>query len=94
MRLIITSIGDGKKLSNLAKIYTNNAKYSNRNNSFIFKLAIFHDVCLRADVLSEVKMKAFLTILKGPALVNYTSNIDINDTVMNSNQVRYLIKKK
>ena len=82
---VTTSIGNNKELSNLAKIYTDDVKYSGHNDSFTFKLAIFHDTCLRAHVPSEAKMKAFSTILKGPALDNCLSNIGISGTVMNSN---------
>ncbi len=42
--------GHGKELANLAKLYTNEAKYSDENDSFSFKLTIFHDMCDRADV--------------------------------------------
>ncbi len=67
---ITTSIGHGRELSNLAKIYTDEAKYSGRNDSFTFKLAIFHEICSSADVPPEAKMKAFPTMLKGLALDN------------------------
>jgi hypothetical protein len=30
-----------RELANLAKLYTNKAKYSNKNNNFNFKLTIF-----------------------------------------------------
>lgn len=76
------------------KIGTNNAKYSGRNDSFIFKLAIFHDIYSKADVPPKVKMKAFSTMLKGPALDNCSSNIGINGIFMNSSQVRYSIRRK
>ncbi len=89
-----TSTGHGRELSNLAKIYTDDAKYSGRNDSFTFKLAIFHDICSRADVPTEAKMKAFPTMLKGLALDNYSSNIGISGTVMNSDQIRYSIRRK
>ena len=92
--MITTSIEHGREILNLAKIYTDDAKYSGHNNSFTFKLAIFHDICSRADVPPEAKMKAFPTMLKGPALANYSSNIDISGTAMNSNQVRYSIRRK
>ena len=62
--IITTSISHGKELSNLAKIYTNQAKYNGRNNSFTFKLAIFHDICSRADVPLNAKTKTFLLCLK------------------------------
>lgn len=53
---ITTSIGHGRELSNLAEIYTNSAKYSGRNDSFTFNLAIFQDIRSRADVPPEAKM--------------------------------------
>ena len=89
-----TSTGYVGELSNLAKIYTNDAKYSGRNGSFTFRLAIFHDICSRADVPPEAKIKAFPTMLKGLALDYYSSNISISGTAMNSNQVRYSIRMK
>jgi hypothetical protein len=45
-----TESGHGKELANLAKLYTDEAKYSGENDSFSFKLTIFHDMCDRADV--------------------------------------------
>ena len=67
-------------------MYTEEAKYSGRNDSFTFKLAIFHDICSRADVPPEAKMKAFPTMLKGLALDYYYSNISTSGA-MNFDQV-------
>lgn len=89
-----TGTGHGRELSNLAKIYTGDAKYSSRDDSFTFKLAILHDICSKADLPPEAKMKGFPTMLKGPALDKYPSNIGISGTVMNSDQVRYSIRRK
>lgn len=58
-------------------------KYSGRNDNFIFKLAIFYDICLRADVSLEAKIKVFPTILKGLILDHYFSNISTNAIAMN-----------
>lgn len=55
---------------------------------------IFHIIYLSADILPKAKIKAFLTILKDPALTNYSLDININNTVMSFNQVRYSIKRK
>ena len=85
--MLNTSTGHGRELSNLAKIYINDAKYSGCNDSFIFKMAIFHHIYLRADVLPEAKMKAFPTILKGLALDYYYSIISISAVAMNFNQI-------
>lgn len=46
--IIPISIGLRKKLLNLVKIYIDKKKYSNCNNSFIFKLAIFHNICVKS----------------------------------------------
>jgi hypothetical protein len=39
----------GRELANLAKLYTNELKYSG-NNNFDFKLTIFIDLCQKADI--------------------------------------------
>lgn len=57
-------------------------KYSNKNNSFIFKLTIFHDICARGDISHKMKFKAFPAILTGLALDHYYSNISISTTAM------------
>jgi hypothetical protein len=67
-----------KELANLAKLYTNEAKYSDENDSFSFKLTIFHDMCDRADVLQLTKLKAFFTMLKDLILDYYYSNMFIS----------------
>lgn len=82
---ITINIGHGKELFNLAKIYTNNTKYCGGNNSFTFKLAVFHDICFRADGLPKAKIKAFLTMFKGLGLDNYLLNIGISSTIIYSN---------
>lgn len=74
----ITNTSYSRKLLNLAKIYIIKTKYSNQNNSFMFKLAIFYDIFAKANILSKTKMKAFPTILKGLALDYYYLNISIS----------------
>lgn len=69
--MLNTSVGYCRKLSNLVKIYINDAKYSNHNDSFIFKSVIFYNIFLRADIQLKVKMKAFSIMLKGLALDYY-----------------------
>jgi hypothetical protein len=65
-----------KKLANLAKLYTNEAKYNDENDSFSFKLTIFHDMCDRADVFQSAKLKAFSNMLKDLILDYYYSNMN------------------
>jgi hypothetical protein len=57
------SSGHGRELATLAKLYTDEAKYSGENDSFSFKLTIFHDISRRAGVPPEARLKAFPTML-------------------------------
>ena len=59
-------------------MYTDEAKYSGDDDSFAFKLSIFHDICARADIPPEAKLKAFPTMLKDLALDYYYSNMSIS----------------
>ena len=81
--MLNTSISYSRELSNLAKVYIDNKKYSGCNNSFIFKLTIFHNICLKANILFKVKMKTFSTMFKGLTLDYYYSNISISAVTMN-----------
>jgi hypothetical protein len=67
-----------KELANLAKLYTNEAKYDDENDSFSFKLTIFHDMCDCVDVSQSAKLKAFSTMLKDLILDYYYSNMFIS----------------
>lgn len=75
-----------RKLLNLAEIYTDNTKYRSCNNSFTFKLVIFHDICSKADILPKAKIKVFSTIFKCLALDYYYLTISISSITMNFNQ--------
>jgi hypothetical protein len=71
-----------KELANLAKLYTNEAKYSDENDSCSFKLTIFHDMCDRADVSQSAKLKAFSSMLKDLTLDFYYSNMFISTIIV------------
>ncbi|KAI0995466.1 hypothetical protein K3495_g12711 [Podosphaera aphanis] len=58
----------------MAKIYTEEQKYSGTNDSFDFKMRFFFDICNRADVPHEAYLKALPTMLKGLALDIYYIN--------------------
>ncbi len=73
--------GYGRELVNLAKMYIDEAKYSSENDSFTFMLTIFHDICARADVPHEIKLKTFPKMLTSLALDHYYSNVSISTTV-------------
>ncbi len=64
-----------RELVNLIKLYTDEAKYSEKNDNFSFKLIMFNDMCDRIDVSSEAKLKALLTMFKGLALNYYYKNM-------------------
>ena len=56
-------------------MYTENNKYSKKDDNFDFKLTIFHDLYSRVDVPQEAKVKAYPTILRGLALDHYYTNL-------------------
>jgi hypothetical protein len=64
-----------KELANLTKLYTNETKYSDENDSFSFKLTIFHDMCDLVNVSQSAKLKAFLIMLKNLTFDYYYSNM-------------------
>lgn len=82
-----TSIGHGKHLSNLIKIYINNIKYNCCNDNFNLKLAIVHDIYSKADILFKAKIKTFFTIIKSLALDYYYFNISIIAILLNFDQI-------
>jgi hypothetical protein len=67
-----------KELANLIKLYTKKTNYSDENDSFSFKLTIFHDMCDRVDVLQSIKLKTFFIMLKELTLDYYYSNMNID----------------
>ena len=56
-------------------MYTEDNKYSGEDDNFDFKLTIFHNLCSRADVPQEAKVKAYPTMLRGLALDHYYTNL-------------------
>jgi hypothetical protein len=64
----------GRDLAILAKMYTEESKYSRENDNFNRKLTIFNDLCDRVDIPQAVKIKGFLIMLRGIALDFYYKN--------------------
>ncbi len=64
-----------RELINLTKLYSDETKYSEENDNFSFKLIMFNDMCDRVDVSSEIKLKAFSTMLKELAFDYYYANV-------------------
>ncbi|KAI0992864.1 hypothetical protein K3495_g15320, partial [Podosphaera aphanis] len=69
-----------RELISLAKLYTEEVKYSGENDNFDFKLAIFHDLCGRSGVQPFMMDQAFPTMLRGLALEHYYANMSVNKT--------------
>lgn len=83
---------DGEEIANLVDMYTEELKYSGENDSFTFKLNIFHDRCARGGVPQEAKLKAFPIMLKGLAMHYYYSNISSRNAFMTFDEVCYMIQ--
>ncbi len=64
-----------RKLVNLTKLYSDETKYSEKNDNFSFKLIMFNDMCDRVDVSFEAKLKAFSIMLKELAFDYYYANV-------------------
>jgi hypothetical protein len=62
----------------LAKLYTDEAKYSGENDNFDFKLTIFTDLCQKADILKQEFSQAYSIMLRGLALDHYYTNLKSN----------------
>ena len=60
---ITAAINYGRDLATLAKMYTEESKYSGENNNFNCKLIIFNDLYNRVSIPQEVKIKGFLIML-------------------------------
>jgi hypothetical protein len=50
-------------MANLARLYTDDAKYSGKNNNFDYKLTIFIDLCSKANILHLGLSQAYSTML-------------------------------
>ena len=59
----------------MAKLYTEDTKYSRENNNFNFKLTIFYNLCNRANIPQDAKTKAYPIMLCGLALDHYYTNL-------------------
>ncbi len=81
-----------RELSILTKLYTNEAKYSDENDSFLYKLIIFHDMCDRADIFHLIKLKVFFIMLKGLTLDYYYENMITSITSSTFDEICFQIK--
>ena len=63
-----------KEIASLAKLYTDENRYSGLNDNFDFKLAIFNNLYKKAGVSQGTKAIAYSTMLRGQALDHYHIN--------------------
>ena len=63
-----------RDLVTLAKIYTEESKYSKEDNNFNYKLIIFNNLCNKVNIPQEVKIKGFLIMLYSITLNFYYRN--------------------
>jgi hypothetical protein len=59
----------------VTKMYTDDLKYTSHNDNFDYKLAIFNNVCKRANFLDRLKATAFPVMLTSQALTHYFTNL-------------------
>ena len=71
---VTATVNYGRDLATLAKMYTEESKYSGKDNNFNYKLTIFNDLCNRVGIPQKVKIKGFLIMLRGIALNFYYKN--------------------
>ena len=81
----------GKKFVNLIKMYIDEVKYSEKNDNFTYKLTIFHDICGRAKISHEIKIKIFSIMLIENALNYYYSHIN-NENQITFDEICYIIR--
>ena len=68
------AVNYGRDLVTLAKMYTEESKYSKEDDNFNHKLTIFNDLCNRVGIPQEAKIKGFPIMLCGIALNFYYKN--------------------
>ena len=72
-------------------MYSDEAKYNDENDSWNFKLIIFHDMCVKAEVSETAKLITFSIMLKNLALNYYYSNVSTQKLALNFVQTCVLI---
>ena len=70
-----TSKNHDRALFNLAKMYSDETKYSDENDSWNFKFIIFHDMCTKIEMSEIIKSMTFSIMFKNFVLNYYYSNI-------------------
>ena len=74
------AVNYGRDLATLAKMYTEESKYSKEDDNFNYKFIIFNNLYNRVSILQEVKIKGFLIMLHSITLDFYYKNKAIYTT--------------
>jgi len=74
--LTLSLSGLGQRVANLAKLYTEEQKYSSENDNFEYKLNIFNNTCKQADLSVKDKTDALSQMLKNLALDFFFSTLN------------------
>jgi hypothetical protein len=73
-----------RDITNLAKLYTGDQKYSGQDDNFDFHLTIFNNYCSQLGIQDDLtKAKAYSIMLKGLALDHYFTNLRNTDSNVN-----------
>ena len=78
-------------MTNLAKLYTDEFKYSNKNDNFDFKLIIFINFCQKTDIFKQEFNQAYFIILRGLAFDYYYINFKSNSFNVSFNKLYEVI---
>ena len=71
---VTATVNYSRDLATLAKMYTEESKYSKEDDNFDHKLIIFNNLCNRVGIPQEAKIKGFPIMLRGITLNFYYKN--------------------
>ena len=71
---VTATVNYGRDLATLAKMYTEESKYSRKDDNFNRKFIIFNNLYNRVGIPQEAKIKGFLMMLRGITLDFYYEN--------------------
>ena len=78
-----TSKNHDRVLFNLIKMYSNETKYNDENDSWNFKFIIFHDMCAKTEVFETAKLMTLSIMFKNFALNYYYFNVTVWRSALN-----------
>lgn len=73
-------------------MYTSKSKYNEKNDNFIFKLIVFYNICIKANVSQKTKLKIFSIMLKNLTLNYYYLNINNKNALITFDEICLTIR--